>query len=241
MNVEVKMGDVTAQSMKMPQLKITMETRVQSVATNGDISFETLLSDVEVVADSQAAPQVVEAMKTSVGNLKGLSGAGTISSRGLSKTMEIKAPSSADPGAQQAAEQMKEALSRMTSLLPEEAVGPGAKWVVKMPIKSQGMLIQQETRYELTSVEEDILTLASTVTQSAANQKIENPMMPGLKVDLAKMVGQSTSNTKIDLAKVLPVEGTVSSDTDVSMSMQAGGQKQAINSKIGMRMRLESK
>jgi hypothetical protein len=241
MNVEVKMGDVTAQSMKMPQMKITMETAVQSVATNGDISFETVVGEVEVVPDSQTAPQIVEAMKTSVAGLKGISGAGTISSRGLSKGIDIKPPTSTDPGAQQATEQMKEALSRMVSTLPEEAVGPGAKWAVKMPINSQGMLIQQEARYELISVEEDVLTLTSTVTQNAANQKIENAMMPGLKMDLTKMVGQATSNTKVDLTKLMPVEGTMSSDSDVSMSMQAGGQKQAINSKIQMRMRLESK
>jgi len=78
--------------------------------------------------------------------------------------------------------------------LPEEAVGPGAKWEVKMPVHSQGMTIAQTTSYELLSLEAERLTVTNTVSQSASNQKIQSPVMPGLKVDLTKMTGTGTGN-----------------------------------------------
>ena len=118
-----------------------------------------------------------------------MSGTGTISSRGFSKGIEFKAPPGADPQTRQIMDQMKDSFASLAAPLPEEAVGPGAKWEVRMPIKSQGMTIDQTATYELVSIEGESLTTKSTITQHAANQKIENPAMPGLKVDLTKMTG----------------------------------------------------
>src|ERR1035437_4195643 len=105
-------------------------------------------------------------------------------------------------------DQMKSFVTQLVAPLPEEAVGPGAKWEVKMPIKTQGMTIDQTVTYEVASLEGERLTTKSTVVQHAANQKIQNPAMAGLKMDLTKMIGNGTGESTSDLAPTLPEAGT---------------------------------
>jgi hypothetical protein len=173
--------------------------------------------------------------------VKGLSGSGTTSSRGLCKGLEFKAPADSNPQARQFVDQMKDFYTQLAVPVPEEAVGPGAKWEVKMPIKTQGMTIDQTATYEVVSLEGEKLTTKSTVAQQAANQKIQNPAMPGMKVDLTKMTGKGTSQRTFALANLLPVAGTGVVHTEASMAMNMGGQKQAMTMKMDMDVRFEAK
>jgi hypothetical protein len=240
MGVDMKLGEQN-QAMKFPAIKMTMDVTPKSVSPEGDIAYDMAMSDVAIEDEPGALPQVTEALKASLGSVKGLSGTGTMSSRGFNKGMDVKLPAGSDPQMTQAMQQMKESFSNMSAPLPEEPVGPGAKWEVKMPIKSQGMTLNQTTTYQLASVDGENLTLKSTVVQSAANQKIQNPTMPGLKMDLTKMDGQGTADLKFDLTKLLPSEATLNSHSDLSMAMNAGGQKQSMAMKLDLNLRLESK
>ena len=67
---------------------------------------------------------------------------------------------------------MKGSFAHLAVPLPEEAVGPGAKWEVRMPIKTQGMTIDQTATYEVVSLEGERLATKSAVVQHAANQKV---------------------------------------------------------------------
>jgi hypothetical protein len=170
-----------------------------------------------------------------------MSGSGTTSSRGFSKGFEFKAPSDSNPQARQVVDQMKDSFTELAALLPEEAVGTGAKWEVKMPLKTQGMTIDQTATYEVVSLEGENFKTKSTIVQQAANQKIQNPAMPGIKVDLTKMTGTGNSERTFDLGKLLPTAGTGRVHTDTAMAMNMGGQKQAMTMKMDIDVRFETK
>lgn len=239
MNME--MDGMPAQAIKMPSIKMDMELTVKDVSANGDIAYETTMGDASVADEPGIMPQVAEAIKTSFESIKGLTGTGTISSRGLGKTADMKLPPGADPQMRQAMEQMHESFSTITTGFPEEPVGSGARWEVKMPLKSQGMTINQTTTYQLVSIEGDNLSVKSTLAQHAANQKIQNPAMPGLKVDVTKMTGSGNGNATMNLAQVLPSQATMDSKSDVAMAMDMGGQKQKMTMKMDINLLLESK
>jgi len=242
MAMEMKMGETETPAMKIPAMKMTVDMTVKSVSPDGDITYEMVLSDASVADDPDVMPQVAEAMKSAFANVKGTSGTGTKSNRGFSKGTEMKAPADATPQVRQAMDQMKEAFSNLAAPLPEEAVGPGAKWEVKMLLQSQGMMIEQTAIYQLVSIEGERLTAKSTISQSASNQKIENPAIPGgMKLDLTKMAGNGTGEVTFDLAKLLPPEATMHLHSEVSMGMDMGGQKQPMNMKTELNMRLEAK
>jgi len=81
----------------------------------------------------------------------------------------------------------------------------------------------------------------ATVAQSAANQKVESPQMPGLKLKLNKLVGKGSENTTFDLAQLLPAERTAELHTENYLSMDAGGQPQTITTKQDVNLHFEAK
>src|ERR1044071_4294984 len=196
MSLDVKIGEMENPSMKLPAVKMVLDLTVKSVSASGDVAYDVAVSDASIVDDPDALPQFADAMKASLASIKGLSGTGTNSNRGLYKGMAIK---------------------------------------------SQGMTIDQKTTYHLASIEDERLSIESTIAQSAASQKIQNPMMPTMKLDLTKMTGTGTDKITVDLSQVLPAEMTHEVHSDIAMSMNAGDQKQAMTMKTAMNARLESK
>jgi hypothetical protein len=234
-------GAAAGEMMKIPAIKLSLSVLPKTVAEGGDINCELRIEDAGLADETGSAPQMVEAMKASLGGVKGMLIMKTISDRGFNKKTELKVAPGTDATARQTMEQMKDSFSNTELLLPEEAVGPGAKWEVKQKIKAQGMTIDQTTTHELVSVDGNTLTVRSSVEQHAANQKVSNPMMPQLKVDLTKMTGSGSAQTTLDLAKVLPVAATTEGHMEMLMSAGAGDQAQTMTMKAGTSVRLESK
>jgi hypothetical protein len=241
MDIGIKVAEMESPPMKMPAMKMTLELTIQSVSPQGDIAYEIVATDASATDEPGVMPQVAEALKASLAGMKGASGKGTFSSRGLNKGTEFKLPAGADPKTQQTSEQLKEAFSNFAVPLPEEAVGPGAKWEFRMPVKSQGITIDQIATYQLVSVESDRVITKSTIAQRAANQKISNPAMPGLKLDLTKMTGTGSGGVTFDLSRLAPLEGTMESQSDFSMAMNTGDQKQSMTMKLNLNVRIEAK
>ena len=235
------MGTTPTPAMKLPATQMNLAVTVKEIAANGDITCETIIGDASVISDPEVMPAVAEAMKASLSKFKGASGTGKLSDRGFNLGTEMKLPDDADPQARQTMDQMKDTLSGTAVPLPEEAVGPGARWEVKAKLKSQGMTIDQTVTYELVSIEDTRITLKSTSAQNAANQKIQSPAMPGMKLDLNKMTSTGTGTTMFDLAQLLPVEGNSEEHTEMVMEMNMGGQKQSMTSKTDVNVHLGAK
>ena len=169
-----------------------------------------------------------------------MTGTGRMSDHGIVKGVEMNLPATVAPQLSQTMDQMKEAFASATTPLPEEAVGPDATWEFKTKIKSQGMTIDQTCHYELVSIEGNRLTLRSTVTQNASNQKIQSPAMPGLKVDLNHMTGTGTGSSTFDLAHIMPAAATLAQKTDINMGMNVGQQKQVMDVKTDLKLSIQS-
>ena len=234
MAMTMQMGEQAVPAIKIPTMRMEMDATVRDVSADGDISYDMVMNDSTVITNEDTMPMVAEAMKTSLDKLKGLSGTGKLSNRGFSEGTNMKFPIGADPEMVQTMDQMKESLANASSPLPEEAVGPGAKWQVKMKLKSQGMTIDQTINYELLSVDNDQIRLGLTLTQNAAKQKIESPNMPGMKIDLTRMTGTGKGTNVVNLAKILPVSGTLDSHSEMVMGMDAGPQGKPMNMTMKM-------
>ena len=243
----MKMGmDMSAAGKQMPATDLpamimSMDVAVKDIATDGDITYEMVFNNADIAAGIITLPAVATAMKTGLASINGMTGTGKMSNCGIVKSVEMKMPATAAPQISQTLDQMKDSFSSSATPLPEEAVGPGAKWEYKTRLKSQGMNIDQTITCELVSVDGDVLNLHSTLTQNAANQKISNPAMPGLKMDLTKMTGNGTITTVLDLGKLMPQTATVDEKTEVAMGMNIGQQKQTMDMKMNINVAIEAK
>lgn len=241
MGMEVSAGGNQMPAMDIPAMLMTMEVVVKDLSATGDVTYEMVFTDATTASDPSVAPAMAAAMKSSLEGLKGMSGTGKMSSQGIISSLTMKLPAGADPQSSQTMDQMKDSFSGSAIALPNEAVGIGAKWEYKTKLKSQGMTIDQTADYELVAIEGDRLTLRSTVKQSSANQKIESPAMPGMKMDLIKMTGTATGSTTLDLGKVMPVAATVDGKNESSMAMNVGQQKQTMDTKMTLKVTFEAK
>lgn len=236
-------GDLPEQPVKLPTLKLAMDVSVNDISTNGDISYNIMTSDASVVEEPDIVAQVAEAMKNAAAGMKGIGGKGTLSSRGVNLSSDIKTPEGADQQVNQFVDQMKETMLHVSVPLPEEPVGAGAKWEVKMPVKSQGIGLSQTATYQLVSMDGERGTAKTTITQTAARQKIDNPMVPGSKLDLTKMTGNGRSEVTFDLARILPPEASMEfhSEMMTTMTTSNAGQRQKMEMKMDMNLHVESK
>ncbi|MGO8678011.1 MAG: DUF6263 family protein [Limisphaerales bacterium] len=239
--MDIQIAGMPGQTMKLPTIRMAMDTTVKSVSPDGGILYDLTIGNAEATAEADANPQMAQLMKSVLSGFKGLSGSGTTSDRGFSKGTEIKMPAGADPQLRQMVDQMRDSFGHLSVSLPEEAVGPGARWEVKMAVKAQGMTIDQNTVYQLGSIEGDRVTVKETVEQHASNQKIQNPAMPGVTLDLTKMTGKGGGDLTFDLGRLLPGEGTSTFSSEAVMQMNAGGQKTSMTTKTTQNLRIGGK
>lgn len=241
MGMDLKMGEMEMPAMKIPPISMDMTVAIKEVSPTGDISYEMVMGEATMGEDPDASPEIAEAMKTSLGGVKGMTGTCKVSNRGINLGVEMKASSGANAQMQQALDQVKDSMDRVSSPLPEEAVGPGAKWESGTTVKSQGMTIKQTATYELVSFEGGRATIKTTITQNAANQKISNPSMAGIKVDVTKMTSTGGGSATWDLSKILPMEATIDLKSDMAMGIPTGGEQQNMTMKMDMNLRLQSR
>ena len=241
MGMSMAMAGKTRPTVNIPAMNMTIATEIKDIAANGDVTYDMVIKDV-ALADDPATPAVMATtMKAAIAKFNGISGTGKMTDHGIIKSIDLKLGDMADPQTAQTLSQMKDSFNSSSFALPDEAVGAGARWEFKTRIKSQGMSIDQTIDYELVSVDGDHLTLNTTLTQSAANQKITNPAMPALKVDLSKMAGSGTGKSTLDLSQMCPVSANLDEDIEIVMGMNIGQQKQSMDMKMTMNISFGTK
>ena len=241
MDMEMGMAGIQLPAMDIPPMQLTMDIDVKNISADGEIAYQMVFTDASVDAGTNAADVMAAAMKTALGGMRGLTGSGKMTTQGIVKSVEMKLPAGAAPQLSQTAGQMKDAFASSSTAWPEEAIGVGAKWEYQTKVKSQGLTTDQTITYELVALDGDQLTLRSAITQSAANQKMESPAMPGMKVDLNKLAGSGTANTVQDLTRIMPLTVNLDEETKMNLGMNAGKNKQNMDMKLTMKIKVESK
>lgn len=229
-----------AQKVDMPTMTMILDVTAKSVAANGDMDYEFVTSDV-TIADDGGTPGMKAALEGVLSSAKGMSGKGTISNRGFNKGAELSLPPNANAQLAQTMGQMKDAISQIAAPVPEEPVGVGGKWEVRMAIKQQSIVIKQIGTYEVTSIDGDRIATKTTVAQSADPQPVSNPQMPSLKMELVRMTGGGEGETTIDLTKGMPAKASADLANEMEMSVDANGQKQALVMKMKIGLKIEEK
>ncbi|HTR43753.1 MAG TPA: hypothetical protein VMH87_19240 [Pseudomonadales bacterium] len=176
-----------------PAMTLPMDITTKGISPNGDINYEIVIGDITVADDTNLPPQTLQAVKTAMSAAKGVTITGLMSDRGISKKTDVKAPPGSTPQLQQMVEQMKEGFSNMDSPLPEEAVGPGAKWEIQRPLKTQGLSGQQTESYQLVSLDGDHFNTSLVLNTASSNQVMQ-------------ITSTLTGTNSADLSKIAPIQ-----------------------------------
>lgn len=234
-------GGASDAMMKLPAMKINIGAVSLSSDDNGEIQYELRIEDTDVLVEGDTVAGAAEAMKASLGGMKGLIISCAMSDRGVNTSVVAKIPPGADAETRAGMEALRDSFADSEFVLPHEPVGLGARWEVKQKVKTDGMIVDQTTIHEVVSIQGNLLRLKSSASEQAANQKIRSPLAPQALVDLVKHTGKSTHTATLDLGRLLPVQITAGRDTETTVAISAGGQKQNVTIKSTGQYTVESK
>ena len=234
-----KLGQQELPGMKLPAITFGLQVTVQKVSPEGDITYQMVLSDANLAEDPAVQPQLAEILKTSLGKAKGVAGTGRVSDRGVGTDVEVNLPSGAGQEGREVLDQMRQLFSGTILTLPEEPVGPGAKWEVNTINKAQGISIHETQSYELVSVAGDGLTAKMTLSERAANQKVQAPSGRVGTIELNKLTGNGTGELKCELSHLLPIEASATQHRDTTLTMGKGAQGHVVDQKMDLDIRLQ--
>jgi hypothetical protein len=151
-------------------------------------------------------------------------GSANINNRGIANTFDLTIPADATAALKQQLEGTRQKSTQYFVPFPEEPVGVGAKWQVSQTITQQAMTIEQITVYTLKSRDGDAADMELAVTQSAAEQDIESPQMPGMKIHLKSFKSTGSGTAKVSFASLLCASAKFDMNTDMTMIVPQVGE-----------------
>lgn len=231
----------------IPPINVPADVSVDSVAPNGDITFDIVLGEPALATDGGLPPKQVAAAKKAFASVKGLAVTLMMSNRGSGRVLDVKPPPGAQPDFEQGIAKMQESISTMHTAspilaLPEEPVGAGAKWQVQNTVTTNGMTVDVTATYQLASVQGDHITINKTVDfamsgSPKAGAATPTPMPMGSMNLNGKMTGSST----MDLSKLMPLQSTWDGQFGMNMGMNGTANKtQSFAMKMDVSLSLEA-
>lgn len=186
--------------MKMPTMRMVMSLAVTDKVGGDEARYTFALTDVDALARAGVESFMVEAMKTEMAKAKGMTGTAIVDSRGFNRDAKVDFPEGVDASTKQIMESSMQGVEQMSTPLPDQAVGVGARWEVRQKVDQNGMTIDQVSVFELTKIKGNKGTMKVTVKQSAPRQKVSG----GMGGELLKLESNGTGTIEFDLAQLVP-------------------------------------
>lgn len=254
MDMAMSIAGNPAPKVKLPAMVMTMETVVTKVDANGDIHAQFKYTDADVVADKTVPPELINSIRSNLKKLIGYSGSFMVDNRGQSKQSSFVVSQGVDGISREMIEQISNSLNQISSPVPLEAIGIGAKWRNSSSLNLGGMNLTQITTYQLVNLQDGVATIDVNVEQQAAAQKLILPgLPPTANLTLKSYNSQGQGQVKMQLSRMIPIRSTVSirSNTETNMSVPSNTERNASNAgkvetipmgmKLLMDLALESK
>lgn len=224
MNMSLTMG-MAGQSFDqaMPTIRMAVSVVDPQVTDEGNLRLGVQMGSASLIDNGTAVDPMLRAeLDTALGQMDGFSGTMTIDDRGnlLNSDFDL---SSVAPAMRQQLESTMQTMQQSVIPLPEEAVGVGARWSADMSVSMNGMSLSQTASYEVTELGEDYVVIASTISQSAAQQTITLPDMPGASVELMSYDGSGTGAMNVRFDRAMPDGNfTLTSNTAMRTGAEMG-------------------
>jgi hypothetical protein len=246
MNMSVAMamaGQSFLPKVNLPATVVTMDTVVTQVDSNGDIHYRFSYSDVEVVGNTTLPPKELETLRLQLEQMRGASGSGIVDNRGQTKKANFVLPKGLDENLKQMMEQMSSFQDQLSSPVPEEAIGIGAKWRISSSPNLNGMNLNQIETYELVSLKDNVATLNVNIEQHAKQQNLNQAgLPPGVTLTLKSHDSQGEAQVTMLLNQLIPTRSTLSFRSNDEMNIRADKMEEMIMStRLSMEIVLESK
>jgi hypothetical protein len=233
MAMAMEMGGISMPAMKMPTMTTGGDIAVNDVAPNGDISYTTVFGDLTISPD--ADPAIAAAMQSAGRQFRTIRTTATMSNRGVVYTVTTDL-GGMDPQFRQLAEQFTNQAQSLSTPLPEEELGIGARWEVRQAVSTIAMQVFQRVEYELVTFEGQTATFTMKVEQAAPAQAMSTSALPlAGDVRLVSYAGVGAGTLTLHFDQLVPTS-TLTMDGTSKMEISISGTTQAMSSKTSLKV-----
>ena len=221
MAVTVEIGALKRPETQLPGTRTTMTIDTKEVSPEGELHYEFILEQTEVVPNPDDNPAAIKAMQRQMDTMLGLSGSAMVTSQGFSTDVTINIPRGAGLQVRQMINDMQQSMTRMLVPLPDEPVGRGAVWQATTPIETPAMKFTQVATYALLEIQGDTVKLDVQITQSAPPQE-SRPIggAPDSTVMLESFDTSGSGTVELQMTNVVPTSKLNLTTTNVVLSDQ---------------------
>lgn len=221
-----------------PPMAFTIDVTINDVATNGDVNFEFVYSNVELLEDASNPSPISGVLKPILKSIEGLSGSGVVSERGFTRDSRMVIPEGVAPQLRMMLSSLQESMSRISAPFPEEEVGVGGKWNVIQMVTANGLTLKQTTTHTLKGFQGDKCDIVTEVAQSAEPQDVKVPGLPdGTTMKLKSLEFSGDGTMLFDPKSIFPTS-SVSVGSQASMQIIIGGQSQDMETDTKIKLKI---
>lgn len=210
-----------SQSMTFPLMRMNMAMNDMTMNESGHLRMGFAFRSAEILPREGADPAMVAGMQGALAGMENVTGFSVIDNRG--NVIEAGFDASGAPqAAQQQLESMRDSLEQMVAPLPVEAVGIGARWQITTTVASNGASIQQTATYRLIERTQNAIRVEVSMTQTAADQQINDPNLPPpMTAWIDSYNASGSGSATLSLNSPVP-QSSVSVESSMSMSLDDG-------------------
>jgi hypothetical protein len=244
MSMGMTMGEMTIPKMALPKVVLKIDLNVTSVDPSGDIHYTFAYSDIKAIADKDTPPELLATMQKGFKSFVGYKGDVVVSNMGKLKSKNLIIPKNVDPMLKKTLEQLSKSMEQVSTPLPTQMLGVGAKWQVTNSVKVSNIQMNQLATYEVLKMDDRGITIRTKINQSAPSQNFQVPGMDAkAKVKLNSLISTGEGRYVLRFDSLLPIEGRLLLDTDSNMSVQNDPKEEPTNvvSKLAIDLTLVGK
>jgi hypothetical protein len=225
-------GQKIAMPTKLTKMVMKMDLTVTKVEPNGNIHYNFAYADARFVPDASTPKEMTEAMQESLKKVVGIKGNAISNNRGKQIAFKMVLPENMEPSTKQLLNQLDNSFKDISTPLPQEAVGTGAKWKTTLPLNVLGMKLNQTMDYEVIAIDAESATIKAKFSQSAQPQNMQLPNAPkGAKVRLNSFAANGEGKITLRFNSMLPVQGKTSILSNSDISVRENAKDKAVNMK----------
>lgn len=219
--ITTTMDELAMPTMKMPTTATTITTRIDEVTKTGMTTVSLRIDAAEIVDAEGVQPMLSKQIENSIGGTVGQSATMVVSDRGIGKSLSFDDTAKTNPVMTQILESLESTFAMLATPLPEEPVGPGARWTVESTISQQMVSVTQVVTYTLEGVEDGVLTLGLEVKHAAEPQKMAlQQAPPGAEIELLSLSLEGSGRATLSLSNLAPSEAAVESTSESVISLK---------------------
>ncbi len=244
MSMDMSMGEMTMPKMTLPKVVLKVDLNVTSVDPSGDIHYTFAYTDIQAIAAEDTPPEALAAMQKGFKSLVGYQGDIIVSDMGGVKSKKLMIPKNVDPMLKQTLEQLSKSMEQVSTPLPSQMLGVGAKWQVTNSLKVSNIRMNQSSTYEVLKMDDRGITIQAKIIQSAPSQNFKIPGMDKkTKAKIKSIASTGEGRYVLQFDSMLPIEGKMLLNSDTSMSVQASPKEKPmdISTKLEMDLTLVGK